>query len=143
MKMSLMPIVAVGLSLSLFLGGCSMDSETSTQSTSQKKEKVDTSVKYADIYKEFKKNKLRAQDKYNDKRYKITAKVNSMETSGLLNLSGGATLTMQKTIDNTVVFFYAEFEQDQEDKLKKINTGDKVTFIGTCSDGNFIDCKLQ
>ena len=66
-----------------------------------------------------------------------------MTTGGILNLTGGATLTMETRIDNTIVFFYAEFERDQEEALKTVNVGDTITFDGTCiSAGNWEDCEL-
>ena len=104
---------------------------------------VDTSVSYADIYREFKRNKLVAKDLYNGNRYQITAKVTGMSTSGLLNLTGGATLTMETRVDNIIVHFTAEFEREQEENLKTISVGDTITFIGTCYGATFSDCELQ
>ena len=111
--------------------------ETSNQ------EVVDTSVTFEEIYRAYKENELRANDAYQFNRYQITAKVNGMKTGGLLNLTGGATLTMEVKVDNTVVFFYAEFEKEQEEALKQINVGDTITFEGKClSAGSWSDCKL-
>lgn len=104
---------------------------------------VDTSITFADIYKEFKRNELNAKDLYNGNRYEITGKVNGMSTGGLFNMTGGATLTMEIKVDNTVVFFTAEFEKEQEDNLKQISVGETITFIGTCYGGNFTDCELR
>ena len=106
-------------------------------------ESIDTSVTFADIYTEVKRNKLSAEDLYDGNRYEITAKVNGMETGGLFNLTGGATLTMETKVGNTIVFFTAEFEKEQEDSLKQISVGDTITFIGTCYGANFTDCELQ
>lgn len=104
---------------------------------------TDTSVSFDTIYYEYKNNELRAKDTYSDNRYRITAVINGMETGGLFNLTGGATLTMERQVDNTIVYFYAEFEKDQEDALKNVNVGDTITFDGTClSAGNWADCKL-
>lgn len=116
------------------------DSETVSTDSS---EKVDSSVTFAEIYREFKRNELNAKDLYNGNRYMITAKVNGMATGGLLNLTGGATLTMELQVDNTVVFFTAEFEKEQEENLKQISVCDTITFIGTCYGGSFTDCELQ
>ena len=116
------------------------DSETVSTDSS---EKFDSSVTFAEIYREFKRNELNAKDLYNGNRYMITAKVNGMATGGLLNLTGGATLTMELQVDNTVVFFTAEFEKEQEENLKQISVGDTITFIGTCYGGSFTDCELQ
>jgi hypothetical protein len=103
---------------------------------------VDTSVTFDEIYKAFKQNELVAKEKYNGNRYKITAKINGMNTGGLFNLTGGATLTMEKKVGNTTVFFYAEFEKDQEEALKKVVVGDTITFYGECWGGRFSDCEL-
>lgn len=114
--------------------------ESTTEETT---ESIDISVTYDEIYREFKRNELNAKDLYNNNRYQITAKINGMETGGLLNLTGGATLTMEYKVDNTIVFFLAEFEKEQEESLKQISVGDTITFIGTCYDGTFSDCELQ
>lgn len=100
-------------------------------------------VNFSDIYREFKSNELRAEEKYQFNRYQITARVNGMSTSGMSNLTGGATLTMETTVDDTIVFFYAEFEKEQEQALKSINVGDTVTFEGQClSAGSWSECEL-
>ena len=104
---------------------------------------VDTSVTFADIYREFKRNELNAKELYNGNRYQITAEINGMSSSGLLNLTGGATLTMKEQVDGTIVFFTAEFEEEQEDALKELSVGDTITFTGTCYGGNFSDCEID
>jgi len=58
-------------------------------------------------------------------------------------MSGGATLTMETKVGNTIVFFYAEFEKEQESALKKVVVGDTITFDGECrSAGMFTDCVI-
>ena len=100
-------------------------------------------VTFVEIYYAYKENELRADDVYGDKRYTITAIVNGMSSGGLFNLTGGATLTMQINVDSTIVFFYAEFEKEQEENLKTINVGDTITFEGTCSSyGWWSDCEI-
>ena len=106
-------------------------------------ESIDLNVGFPEIYREYKDNELRADDLYKNNRYRITAKVNGMSTGGLLNLTGGATLTMETRVNNTIVFFYAEFEKDQEENLKTINVGDTITYEGEClSAGSWVDCEL-
>ena len=66
-----------------------------------------------------------------------------MTTDGLLNWSGGATLTMETRVDDTIVFFYASFEKEQEEALKSVNVGDEITFEGECLNaGTWIECEL-
>ena len=106
-------------------------------------QEIDYNVTFDEIYRAYKENELRADDTYKNNRYEITAKINSMATNGLFNLTGGATLTMEKRVGNTIVFFYAEFEKEQEENLKKINVGDTITFIGEClGAGSWVECEL-
>lgn len=120
-----------------------------TESSESKKpepttEPIDTSVTYDDIYRAYKENELVANDTYRYNRYRITARINGMNTGGLLNLTGGATLTMEKKVGNTIVFFYAEFEKEQEEALKQVKVGDTITFDGKCmGKGGFSDCELK
>jgi hypothetical protein len=114
-----------------------------TQLEAERAEQERLSVTFEEIYKAYKENELRADDKYQYNRYRITAKINGMSTDGLFNLTGGATLTMEKRVGSTIVFFYAEFEKEQEEALKKINVGDTITFEGEClSAGNWIECEI-
>ena len=107
-------------------------------------EPVDTSVTYDDIYNAYKENELLANDTYRYNRYRITATIDGMSTGGLLNMTGGATLTMEARVGNTLVYFYAEFEKDQEDALKTVKVGDTITFEGKCiGRGGFTDCELK
>lgn len=123
----------------------SSESQTATTESEEETQvsNVDTSVTFDEIYKAYKENELRADDSYKYNRYRITAKVNGMSTGGLLNMTGGATLTMEIRVDSTIVFFYAEFEKEQEEALKTINVGDTITFDGEClSAGSWVDCEL-
>lgn len=119
------------------------NNENEIQNTTKASNEPQTNVSFDEIYKSFKENELVAKDKYNNNYYTITAKVNGIESDGLYNLTGGATLTMEYKVDNTIVFFLAEFEKEQEEKLKTIKVGDKITFIGKCYNGAFSDCKLK
>ena len=50
---------------------------------------------------------------------------------------------METTVDNTIVFFYASFEKEQEEALKSLDVGDEITFEGEClSAGTWIECEL-
>ena len=52
-------------------------------------------------------------------------------------------MTMEKRVGNTIVFFYAEFEAEQEEALKKVKVGDAITFEGEClGRRGFDDCEL-
>ena len=107
------------------------------------KEEQYTPASFEEIYQAYKENELVADDLYKGRRYEITATINGMETGGLMNMTGGATLTMEKKIGNTIVVFLAEFERDQEEALKNIKVGDEITFEGTCySAGSWSDCEL-
>ena len=100
-------------------------------------------VDYSEIYKDYKQNELRADDKYKNNRYRITAKVDGMTKDGFLNFDEETTVTMELNVDNTIVIFYATFEKDQEEALKSINVGDTITFEGEClSAGSWSECKL-
>lgn len=111
--------------------------------TEEPTEDVPLSISFDEIYKAYKENELVADDLYQYNRYRITAKINNMSTDGLFNLTGGATLTMERRVGNTRVFFYAEFEKEQEEALKTIKVGDTITFEGEClSAGMWSDCEL-
>lgn len=92
-------------------------------------------------YRTYSENELKAKKAYGGKKYLVTAKINGLESGGLMNLTGGATLTMERQVENTVVFFTAEFESDEEEYLVDLSEGDTILFGGTLY-GNFSDCKL-
>ena len=107
------------------------------------KEDQYTPASFEEIYQAYEDNELVADDLYKGRRYEVTATINGMETGGLMNMTGGATLTMEKKIGNTIVVFLAEFERDQEEALKNIKVGDEITVEGTCySAGSWSDCEL-
>lgn len=98
---------------------------------------------FDEIYRAYKDNELVADDMYKHNRYRITAKIDGMTNDGLFNLTGGATLTLETKVDNTIVVFYAEFEKEQEENLKTVKVGDTITFEGKCLDsGNWSECEL-
>ncbi len=134
-------IVLLSVILTIFMVIVSLkdsDSEKGSQNI-----KVDYSVSIDTIYRDFNENEIRAKEKHEGNRYLIRAECNDIETGGLLNIGGGATLTMYKVMENTHVYFFAEFEKDQEERLKRVNKGDTITFIGTCLGSfNFTDCEI-
>ena len=110
--------------------------------TSEENSAVGTAT-FDEIYQAYKENELVADDLYQHNRYRVTAKINGMTNDGLFNLTGGATLTLETKVDNTIVFFYAEFEKEQEENLKTVKVGDTITFEGKCLDaGNWSECEL-
>ena len=104
---------------------------------------VDSNVTFDEIYKAYKSNELMADDLYSGNRYRITATIKGIESDGLFNLTGGATLSLSVEVGDSVASLIAEFEKNQEGALKKVAVGDTVVFEGTCvSDGAWIDCKI-
>lgn len=136
-------IAIILICIMIFTTGCSIGNGTETTSDGEDVVAYVDDVEFDEIYRAYKENELRADDTYKNNRYRITAKVNGMSTGGLFNLTGGATLTMEKKVGNTIVFFYAEFEKEQEDNLKQINVGDTITFGGEClSAGSWVECEI-
>lgn len=109
----------------------------------KQKKKTTKRISFADIYRAYQKNELRAKKLYGGKRHKITAKINGIKAGRWLGLFGGANLTMETKVDNTIVFFIAEFNKDQENALMRVSVGDTITFVGTCYGGSFSDCELK
>lgn len=104
---------------------------------------VDTSVAYDDIYNAYQANELAADELYKNNRYRITATVHRISNDGVLNWTGGATISMRAEVGDKVVSIAAEFEKDQEDKLKRIAVGDEITFEGKCvSAGAWVECEI-
>ena len=117
-------------------------SAESEPQTSEETSAVGTAT-FDEIYQAYNENELVADDLYQYNRYRVTAKINGMTNDGLFNLTGGATLTLETIVDNTIVFFYAEFEKEQEENLKTVKVGDTITFEGKCLDaGNWSECEL-
>ena len=114
----------------------------SENQTAEESSEVGTAT-FDEIYYAYKENELVADDLYQYNRYRVTAKINGMTNDGLFNMTGGAMLTMETKVDNTIVFFYAEFEKEQEENLKSVKVGDTITFEGKCLDaGNWKECEL-
>lgn len=129
----------VAILMSPSMGSSPAESEPQT---SEETSAVGTAT-FDEIYHAYKENELVADDLYQYNRYRVTAKINGMTNDGLFNLTGGATLTLETKVDNTIVFFYAEFEKEQEENLKTVKVGDTITFEGKCLDaGNWSECEL-
>ena len=125
--------------VSSLMNSSSAESETQTAEESSE---VGTAT-FDEIYYAYKENELVADDLYQYNRYRVTAKINGMTNDGLFNMTGGAMLTLETKVDNTIVFFYAEFEKEQKEKLKSVKVGDTITFEGKCLDaGNWTECEL-
>ena len=132
-----------GVSLIVFFGLALSGNKETAQPEKTAEEIVIEEATFDEIYRASKENKLRAERDYEGKWYRITAEVNGMATGGLLNATGGATLTMETKVDGRTVFFYAEFEKDQEEALLEINVGDTITFEGVCYiESAWQNCKL-
>jgi len=100
-------------------------------------------VTFDEIYRAYKDNELRANEKYQNKRYRVTAKVYDISAGGVLGLGRGATLTLETTVDGAYVLIFAVFGKDQEAALKEISTGDMITFEGKClSSLSWTDCEI-
>lgn len=126
----------------LMLPPMESSSAESEPQTSEDTSAVGTAT-FDEIYQAYKENELVADDLYQHNRYRVTAKINGMTNDGLFNLTDGATLTLETKVDNTIVFFYAEFEKEQEENLKTVKVGDTITFEGKCLDaGNWSECEL-
>lgn len=126
----------------LMLPSIELSPAESEPQTSEETSAVGTAT-FDEIYQAYKENELVADDLYQYNRYRVTAKINGMTNDGLFNLTGGATLTLETKVDNTIVFFYAEFEKEQEENLKTVKVGDTITFEGKCLNaGNWSECEL-
>ena len=49
---------------------------------------------------------------------------------------------MATEVDGITVYWYAEFEKDQEEELMEVNEGDNIVLRGTFSSGWWNDCRL-
>ena len=118
-------------------------SDTTSAAANIEKSKKVKKASFTEIYKAYKKNELRADGKYEHNRYKIKAKVNGMTDDGILNFDKSIKLTLETKVDNTIVFFYADFGKEEAEKLKKIDVGDNIVFEGECLDAyTWVECKI-
>lgn len=134
-------VIICAVSIGSILNQTDSESESETQ-TAEESSEVGAAT-FDEIYYAYKENELVADDLYQYNRYRVTAKINGMTNDGLFNMTGGAMLTLETKVDNTIVFFYAEFEKEQEENLKSVKVGDTITFEGKCLDaGNWTECEL-
>lgn len=119
------------------------ETSSAPEQTEPTEEPVNLSVTYDEIYLAYKENEIAAKDKYQHKRYRITAKIDDIQSNGLFGLGKGADLLVERRVGNTIVYFGAYFEKDQRESIKKVKVGDTITFDGRCvSAGTFSECKI-
>ena len=139
-------IVGVAVSIAcmtFFIVDITVEPHKNNYESSVSEENAVGTATFEEIYKAYKENELVADDLYKNNLYQVTAKIDGMTNDGLFNLTGGATLTLEKTVENTIVIFYAEFEKEQEENLKTVKVGDTITFVGEClSAGSWVNCEL-
>lgn len=101
-------------------------------------------VTFDDIYNEYQKNKLRADNKYKGNKYRITCTVYDIGDGGLNGLLGDLSVSAYTYSGNTKCILWCTFdEKTQREALSKINMGDEITFEGYCSSwGKWYDCEL-
>lgn len=125
--------------MSALLSTSLVESETSVTEESPK---VDT-ASFDEIYHAYKENEIVADEAYKGNRYRVTGKIAGISNDGLLNLGGGATLTLNVELDNVIVVLIASFDETQIESLKSVKVGDTTTFTGKClSYGSWSDCEL-
>lgn len=119
------------------------DTQQQQQEKEEEKEPKAEVIDFEVVHDAFEKNELAAEEKYGGNRYILTVTCDGLETDGLFNMTGGATLTVYSVVDGVRVYFLAEFEKEQEEALKKIEVGETITFEGTCgSAGYWSDCEI-
>lgn len=102
-----------------------------------------TTLDFDTVYKEYKSNEVRAEERYGKKKYRVTGNVNALTDDGLMNLMGGVTVTLTRKVGNTTVYFFCSFPKDQKSKIMQINTGDDITIVGEMRNMNFFSCELE
>lgn len=118
----------------------SIPAETEIEETTEPQEVVT----FDEIYKAYKENELRADDKYKGNRYRITCTVYDIGDGGLNGLFGDLSVSAYTYSGNTKCVLWCTFdEKTQREGLSKVNMGDEITFEGYCSSwGNWYDCEL-
>lgn len=102
-----------------------------------------SSVSFSELYHAYKENEIVADDIYKGNRYQVTGEIVGISNDGLLNIGGGATLTVNVELDEAIVVLIATFEKGQIESLKSVKVGDTITFAGKClSYGSWSECEL-
>lgn len=100
-------------------------------------------VSFDELYWAYKDNEIVADEKYEGNRYYVTGEIAGINNGGILNIGGGATLTVNVQVDNITVVLIATFDDTQIENLKTVKVGDTITFAGKClSYGSWSDCEL-
>lgn len=102
-----------------------------------------SAVSFSELYRAYKENEIVADEEYKGNRYLVTGEIAGISNDGLLNLGGGATLTINVELGEVIVVLIATFDKDQIESLKSVKVGDTITFAGKClSYGSWSDCEL-
>lgn len=105
-------------------------------------EEVST-ISFSELYRAYKENEIVADETYKGNRYRVTGEIVGISNDGLLNMGGGATLTVNVELDEVIVVLIATFEKGQIESLKSVKVGDTITFAGKClSYGSWSECEL-
>lgn len=109
----------------------------------EKIEKIEQTVTLDKLYEEFENNELRAKDLYGGQYFIVDGTMEGIEDSGLLNIGGGATLTVKHESKYGNMYLIATFNKINVEPLKQLNKGDYVKIYGKCiSWGTWSDCQL-
>jgi len=79
------------------------------------------------LYSEFEKNKVRAEENYNGKKIRIAGKIKSIDKDDLND-----NYVVKLSLDADVIFsdILCRFSFDHSDRIKALNVGDSITIIG-------------
>lgn len=95
------------------------------------------------IYKAVEDNEIAAKDMYVGNRYVICGTINGMQEDDRLFGEDVINITLEQYVDNTIVFYFAEFYDDKwREDIKQLSVGDTIYFEGTCEGGYWRDCDL-
>ena len=79
------------------------------------------------LYSEFEKNKVRAEENYNGKKIRLAGKIKSIDKDDLND-----NYVVKLSLDSDVIFsdILCRFSFDDSDQIKALNVGDSITIIG-------------